>query len=107
MQREIGCLGGRDGSAGVVVHDAGDDGLEGGALITAPNEVVAGEFDEELVFAGSYGRRGVGGRVGDGLVGGGGWCLRLNGLVDCEYEENEYERGDQLQKGGSLVPPWQ
>lgn len=65
-------LGGRDGSAGVVVHDAGDDGLEGGALITAPNEVVAGEFDEELVFAGSYGRRGVGGRVGDGLVGGGG-----------------------------------
>jgi len=46
--------------------------LEDGVLVTAPNEVVAGEFDEELVFAGSYRGRGLGGRVGDGLVGGGG-----------------------------------
>jgi len=101
----MACLGGRDGSAGVVVHDAGDDGLEVGILVTAPNEVVAREFDEELVFAGSYGRRRLGGRVGDGLVGGGGRCLSLDRLVDGEYEENEYERGKQLQKTRSLVPP--
>lgn len=101
----MACLGGRDGSAGVVVHDAGDDGLEDGVLVTTPNEVVAWEFDEELVFTGSYGRRRFGGRVGDGLVGGGGRRLSLNRLVDGEYEENEYERREQLQKSRSLVPP--
>ena len=56
--------------------------------MAAPDEVVAGEFDEELVLAGSDGGRRFHGRVSDALVGGGGRGLCLDGLVDCEDEEN-------------------
>lgn len=90
----VGCLGGRDGSARVVVHDAGNDDPKLGALVAAPDEVVAGEIDEELVLAGGDGERRLHGRFCDALVGGRGRGLCLHGFVDCEDEENEHERGE-------------
>lgn len=89
----------------VVVHDAINDGLKLGVLVTAPNEVVTGKFDEELVLTGRDGRRGLKGRVSDALVFGGGGGLSLDCLVDGENEEDEKEWGEELEKCGPLAPP--
>lgn len=98
-------LGRRNGPAGVIGHDSGDDVPNLRAPIAAPDEVVAGLFDEELFLAGRDRRRNERRRVFDALVVGGGGGASLEGLLDAEDEEDEEEGREELHAGPPLVPP--
>lgn len=104
MTRCADLIGG-DLSAGVALHDSRDDAGDTGAVVAAPEEVVAGGFDEELVLArGDWGvDEGFG--VVDVDVGRGGGEAGLNGLVHPEHKEDEEEGGEELEGGGLLVAP--
>lgn len=94
-------------SAGVVPHNGGDDGGDAGAVVAAPEEVVAGGVDEVLVLAGRDGRIDEGLGVMDILVSSSIGKARPDGLFDAEDEEDEEEGGEELERRRLLVPPCQ
>jgi len=96
---------GRYGPAGVVVPDGVDEAPDAVAPAVAPEEVVAGGLDEELVLAGRDRRRDERLRVRHVAVGGGAGEPGADGAVDAEDEEDEDERGEELQRGGAAVAP--
>lgn len=98
---------GGDFPAGVILHNGGDDGGDAGAGVAAPDEIVAGGFDVELVFAGGDGGQDEGLGVVDVLVGGGRGEAGLDCLVDAEDEKDEEKGGEELEEGGLFVAPRQ
>lgn len=91
--------------AGVVLPDGVDESADAGAAAAAPEEVVAGGLDEELVLAWRDGRRDERLRVRHVAVGGGVGEPGADGAVDAEDEEDEDERGEELQRRRPPVPP--
>ena len=96
---------GGDGPAGVVPPDGVYESPDAGAAAVAPEEVVAGGLDEELVLAGRDRRRDERGRVRHVAVGGGAGEPGAHGAVDAEDEEDEDERGEELQRRRPAVAP--
>ena len=96
---------GGDGPAGVVPPDGVYESPDAGAAAVAPEEVVAGGLDEELVLAGRDRRRDERGRVRHVAVGGGAGEPGADGAVDAEDEEDEDERGEELQRRRPAVAP--
>jgi len=96
---------GRYGSSGVVLPDGVDDAPDAVAPAVAPEEVVAGGLDEELVLAGWDGRRDERLRVRHVAVGGGAGEPGADGAVDAEDEEDEDERGEELERRRAAVAP--
>lgn len=94
-----------DRAAGVIGPDGVDEARDAGASAAAPEEVVAGRLDEELVLAGWDGRRDERLGIGHVLVGGGVGEAGADGAVDAEDEEDEDEGGEQLQRGRAPVAP--
>jgi hypothetical protein len=95
----------RYGAAGVVPPYGVDEPPDAGAAAAAPEEVVAGGLDEELVLAGRDGRRDERLRVRHVAVGGGVGEPGADGAVDAEDEEDEDERGEELQRRRAPVAP--
>lgn len=94
-----------DGPAGVVVPDGVDKSLDAGAPAVAPEEVIAGGLNEELVLAGRNRRRDECLGVEDVAVGGGVGEAGADGAIDAEDEEDEDERGEELQRRRAAVAP--